>query len=115
LESDLDVPGARARGRARAALRRAQRGDTARQHARRALARRPRRVRSAHRLVAVDARDSARALPGHEVLGVRGARMSGRGRLIVNADDFGIAAAVNRGIAEAFDRGIVTSASLMAT
>lgn len=41
--------------------------------------------------------------------------MSGRGRLIVNADDFGIAAAVNRGIAEAFDRGIVTSASLMAT
>jgi predicted glycoside hydrolase/deacetylase ChbG (UPF0249 family) len=41
--------------------------------------------------------------------------MSGGGRLIVNADDFGIAEAVNRGIAEAFDRGIVTSASLMAT
>jgi predicted glycoside hydrolase/deacetylase ChbG (UPF0249 family) len=41
--------------------------------------------------------------------------VSGRARLIVNADDFGIAAAVNRGIAEAFDRGIVTSASLMAT
>jgi predicted glycoside hydrolase/deacetylase ChbG (UPF0249 family) len=41
--------------------------------------------------------------------------VSGRGRLIVNADDFGIAAAVDRGIVEAFDRGIVTSASLMAT
>lgn len=41
--------------------------------------------------------------------------MSGRGRLIVNADDFGIDEAVNRGIVEAFDRGIVTSASLMAT
>jgi hopanoid biosynthesis associated protein HpnK len=36
-------------------------------------------------------------------------------RLIVNADDFGIAEAVNRGIAEAHDRGIVTSASMMAT
>jgi len=36
-------------------------------------------------------------------------------RLIVNADDFGIAEAVNRGIAEAHDRGIVTSTSIMAT
>ena len=36
-------------------------------------------------------------------------------RLIVNADDFGIAEAVNHGIADAFDRGIVTSTSLMAT
>jgi predicted glycoside hydrolase/deacetylase ChbG (UPF0249 family) len=36
-------------------------------------------------------------------------------RLIVNADDFGIAAAVNHGIVDAFDRGIVTSTSLMAT
>ncbi len=34
-------------------------------------------------------------------------------RLIVNADDFGLSAGVNRGIAEAFERGIVTSASLM--
>ena len=35
-------------------------------------------------------------------------------RLIVNADDFGISEAVNRGIVEAHDRGIVTSTSLMA-
>jgi hopanoid biosynthesis associated protein HpnK len=41
--------------------------------------------------------------------------MSARTRLIVNADDFGIAEAVNRGIVEAHDRGIVTSASIMAT
>jgi len=41
--------------------------------------------------------------------------MSAGTRLIVNADDFGIAEAVNRGIAEAHDRGIVTSASIMAT
>jgi hopanoid biosynthesis associated protein HpnK len=40
--------------------------------------------------------------------------MSG-GRLIVNADDFGIAEAVNRGIVEAHDSGIVTSTSIMAT
>jgi predicted glycoside hydrolase/deacetylase ChbG (UPF0249 family) len=33
--------------------------------------------------------------------------------LIVNADDFGYGAAINRGIAEAIDRGIVTSAGLM--
>jgi predicted glycoside hydrolase/deacetylase ChbG (UPF0249 family) len=41
--------------------------------------------------------------------------MSERVRLIVNADDFGYAEAVNRGVAEAFDRGIVTSTSIMAT
>ena len=35
--------------------------------------------------------------------------------LIVNADDFGISEAVNRGIVEAHERGIVTSTSLMAT
>jgi len=34
--------------------------------------------------------------------------------LIVNADDFGLAAGVNQGVAEAFDRGIVRSASLLA-
>lgn len=34
-------------------------------------------------------------------------------RLIVNADDFGLSQGVNRGIAEAFRNGIVTSASLM--
>ncbi len=33
--------------------------------------------------------------------------------LIVNADDFGQSAGVNQGIVEAFERGIVTSASLM--
>jgi hopanoid biosynthesis associated protein HpnK len=36
-------------------------------------------------------------------------------RLIVHADDFGLAEAVNAGIIEAHDRGIVTSVSLMAT
>jgi hopanoid biosynthesis associated protein HpnK len=35
-------------------------------------------------------------------------------RLIVNADDFGLTEAVNRGIALAYDEGIVTSTSLMA-
>src|SRR5437660_692767 len=33
--------------------------------------------------------------------------------LIVNADDFGLSAGVNRGILEAHSRGIVTSTSLM--
>src|SRR5262245_48619404 len=33
--------------------------------------------------------------------------------LIVNADDFGYSAGVNRGIVHAYERGIVTSASLM--
>lgn len=33
--------------------------------------------------------------------------------LIVNADDFGYGAAVNRGIVDAHDRGVVTSAGLM--
>src|SRR5215475_5471741 len=35
-------------------------------------------------------------------------------RLIVNADDFGLASGVNRGIIEAHTRGIVTSSTLMA-
>jgi hopanoid biosynthesis associated protein HpnK len=35
-------------------------------------------------------------------------------RLIVNADDFGFTAGVNRGISEAHTRGIVTSSTLMA-
>jgi len=35
--------------------------------------------------------------------------------LIVNADDLGVSRSVNRAIFEAFERGIVTSASLMAT
>ncbi len=34
-------------------------------------------------------------------------------RLIVNADDFGLSPGVNRGIAQAHEQGIVTSASLM--
>ena len=41
--------------------------------------------------------------------------MSAGLKLIVNADDFGISEAVNHGIVEAFDGGIVTSTSLMAT
>lgn len=41
--------------------------------------------------------------------------MTSGSRLIVNADDFGITAAVNRGIVAAHDRGIVTSTSIMAT
>jgi predicted glycoside hydrolase/deacetylase ChbG (UPF0249 family) len=39
--------------------------------------------------------------------------MSPTRHLIVNADDFGLSAGVNAGIAAAHDRGIVTSASLM--
>jgi chitin disaccharide deacetylase len=39
--------------------------------------------------------------------------MSPARTLIVNADDLGMSAAVNAGIAEAHERGIVTSASLM--
>jgi len=35
-------------------------------------------------------------------------------RLIINADDFGLTSGVNRAIAEAHERGIVTSATLMA-
>ncbi|MFL5818353.1 MAG: carbohydrate deacetylase [Conexibacter sp.] len=38
--------------------------------------------------------------------------MSAR-RLIVNADDFGLSAGVNRGIAQAHEHGVLTSASLM--
>jgi len=33
--------------------------------------------------------------------------------LIVNADDFGQSTGINRGIIEAHERGVVTSASLM--
>ena len=39
--------------------------------------------------------------------------MLGKKQLIVNADDFGQSAGTNRGIIEAHERGIVTSASLM--
>ena len=35
-------------------------------------------------------------------------------RLIINADDFGLTAGVNRAITEAHERGVVTSATLMA-
>jgi predicted glycoside hydrolase/deacetylase ChbG (UPF0249 family) len=39
--------------------------------------------------------------------------MSADRRLIVNADDFGLSAGVNRGVAQAHEHGILTSASLM--
>jgi len=39
----------------------------------------------------------------------------GARRLIINADDFGLTGGVNRAIAEAHSRGVVTSATLMAT
>jgi chitin disaccharide deacetylase len=39
--------------------------------------------------------------------------MDGQRWLIVNADDFGLSAGVNRGIAQAHESGIVTSTSLM--
>jgi chitin disaccharide deacetylase len=34
-------------------------------------------------------------------------------QVIINADDFGMSAEIDRGILEAHDRGVVTSASLM--
>lgn len=40
--------------------------------------------------------------------------MPGARRLIINADDFGLTAGVNRAIAEAHQHGVVTSATLMA-
>jgi predicted glycoside hydrolase/deacetylase ChbG (UPF0249 family) len=46
---------------------------------------------------------------------VPAARESRTRWLIVNSDDFGASNGVNRGVVEAFDRGIVTSASLMVT
>jgi len=39
--------------------------------------------------------------------------MSAARRLIVNADDFGLSVGVNRGVAQAHEHGILTSASLM--
>jgi hopanoid biosynthesis associated protein HpnK len=40
---------------------------------------------------------------------------TGPSQAIVNADDFGLCEEVNRGIARAFDRGILTSASVLVT
>ncbi len=42
--------------------------------------------------------------------GAEGERGRGR-RLVINADDFGLSAGVNRGILEAHAAGVVTSAS----
>jgi len=39
--------------------------------------------------------------------------MTAERRLIVNADDFGLSAGVNRGVARAYEHGILTSTSLM--
>src|SRR5947208_2424224 len=47
------------------------------------------------------------------VAGCAGTEVSATRRLIVNADDFGLSAGVNRGILEAHVAGVVTSASLM--
>src|SRR4051812_49373674 len=41
------------------------------------------------------------------------ARMRSTRRLIVNADDFGLSPGINRGVAEAHEQGVVTSASLL--
>jgi predicted glycoside hydrolase/deacetylase ChbG (UPF0249 family) len=41
------------------------------------------------------------------------ARVRDRRRLIINADDFGLSTGINRGILEAHEAGVVTSASLM--
>ena len=46
---------------------------------------------------------------------LRRANAVGPAGLIVNADDFGLCEAVNRGVIEAFDHGVVTSASLLPT
>ena len=44
----------------------------------------------------------------------RGAEQARPARhLIVNADDYGLTSGINRGIAEAHENGILTSASLM--
>jgi chitin disaccharide deacetylase len=57
--------------------------------------------------LAVDSRVGA-------VLAVLPARLGVMRRLIINADDFGFTAGVNRAIIEACSRGIVTSSTLMA-
>ncbi len=45
----------------------------------------------------------------------RRAGLVGPAHVVVNADDFGLREEINRGVAESFDRGIVTSASLVPT
>ena len=51
-------------------------------------------------------------LSGQEVIGCYTGRLR---RLIINADDFGLTASVNRAIAECHSGGVVTSATLMAS
>src|SRR5689334_198294 len=58
---------------------------------------------------------SAVARPGGGSSGARaplGGGMHAR-QVIINADDFGMSVEIDRGILEAHDRGVVTSASLM--
>ena len=50
----------------------------------------------------------------YSVLGTECLYTGGVRRLIVNADDFGLTAGVNRAIVEAHQRGVVTSATMMA-
>jgi chitin disaccharide deacetylase len=50
----------------------------------------------------------------HALLSILRPGLAGMKELVVNADDFGIAEGVNRGIFEAYRRGIVTSTTLMA-
>ena len=52
---------------------------------------------------------------GYTSLIPQGAMFIMRKYLIINADDFGASAGVNRGIAESHRRGVVTSTSLMVT
>src|SRR5437016_13239436 len=61
----------------------------------------------------MDASAGARARLARAAAAPRGARRVVNRVLVVNADEFGRSRGVNEGVAEAHERGIVTSASLM--